>query len=398
MVGQRGLLIQHDHSNLVITTRRHLLSATASVRTLVAAAFLLIALVSLTAASTARAQQKPQLGPSPDHKVHYSHETMGTIVSLTMWTDNEAVAAKAAEKAFAEFARIDGLMSSWKDGSDVAAINAAAGGKPVVVSEEVASVIERAQTMARVSGGAFDITVGSYRGLWKFDQDRDGSIPSAKDVAKRRRLVGFRSVRLNSRKRTVGLAKKGQRITLGGIAKGYAVDRAVAGLHADGMVDFILQAGGDLYVSGNKGGTKWTVGIRDPRGQRADPFAVTQLENRTFSTSGDYERSVIVDGVRYHHLLDPKSGRPATGCRSVTVMAKDAITADIYSTALFVMGVKKGLALAKRTNGIEAVFVDADNKLHTTDGFRVVTSPPKDNPASGLLGLLYVIKQPSSGI
>ncbi len=345
-------------------------------------------------ASIARAQSE-----GPDRKVTYSHQTMGTVISLTMWTDDEKLAAKASRAAFDEFDRIDAIMSSWKKGSDVAAINAAAGNKPTVVSSEVFDVIAKAQKMSAVSKGAFDITVGSYRGLWKFDEDRDGSIPSDADVNERRKLVGYRNVRLGRKKKSVQLRKPGQRITLGGIAKGHAVDRAVVLLHAAGVLDFIVQAGGDLYASGNKGGKKWTVGIRDPRGSPDASFAITAIENRTFSTSGDYERAVVVDGVRYHHLLDPKSGRPAKGARSVTVMAKDAITADMWSTALFVLGTKRGLALANRTKGIEAVFVDTDNKVRTTRGFKTLTAAElKKSPRKDLDGIIMLLKDPTPGI
>ena len=335
---------------------------------------------------------------NPDRKVTYTHRAMGTVVSLTMWLDDEKLAAKASRAAFDELDRIDALMTSWKDVSDVAKINAGAGGKAVAVSDEVFDLIGQAQTMSRKSAGAFDITVGTYRGLWKFDQDRDGSIPDESEVDKRRRLVGYKNVKLDKRAKTVRLAKKGQRITLGGIAKGYAVDRAVAVLHYAGVLDFILQAGGDLYASGNKGGKKWTVGIRDPRGGPADSFAITAIQDRTFSTSGDYERAVVVDGVRYHHLLDPKKGRPARGARSVTVMAKDAITADIWSTSLFVIGTKKGLVLANKTKGIEAVFVDDNNKVHVTSGFQLKTAAEfKKTEKKSLDGTILMLKQPTPG-
>ena len=245
------------------------------------------------------------------------------------------------------------------------------------------SVIERAQAMAKSSGGSFDITVGAYRGLWKFDQDRDGSIPAPDAVRKRLPLVGYKGLVVDKKAKTVKLKKVGMRITLGGIAKGYAVDRAVALLHERGFVDFILQAGGDLYVAGLRGDRKWRVGIRDPRGTPDSTFAIAAIQNQTFSTSGDYERSVVKDGVRYHHILDPRTGRPATRCRSVTVMAKDALTADTWSTALFVMGVARGMKLVERDKGIEAVFVDSKNKVHTS---------------SGLQGKVWIHKQPSAGI
>lgn len=320
---------------------------------------------------------------APDHLVIRSDKAMGTRVTVSIWTDNEQSAARGATAVFDEFRRIDRLMTSWLDDSDVSRINAAAGATPVPVGDEVLQVIARAQTMARASGGAFDITVGAFRGLWKFDQDRDGTVPDMKDVRKRLSLVGYRGVLVDAKNKTVKLRKKGMRITLGGIAKGYAVDRAVALLHKRGFVDFILQAGGDLYVSGQRGDRRWRVGIRDPRGKSDATFAIAAIKDKTFSTSGDYERAVVKNGVRYHHILDPSTGKPAMRCRSVTVLADDAITADTWSTALFVMGSARGMKLVEKRKDIEAVFVDANNKVRVS---------------SGLEGKVWLHKPPSDGV
>jgi thiamine biosynthesis lipoprotein len=318
---------------------------------------------------------------SPDRLHPYRTKVMGTVVNLTLWSDDQAAAARAAEAVFKEFDRVDRLMSSWLPDSAVARINASAGKAAVVVDPEVFALIERAQRESKRSGGAFDITIGSFRGLWKFDQDRDGSIPTVESIKQRLPLVGYRGVVLNRKKHSVKLRKVGSRITLGGIAKGYAVDRAVAILHKLGFVDFILQAGGDLYAGGQKSDRKWRVGIRDPRGQRTASFAVTEIQDATFSTSGDYERSVIKDGRRYHHILDPKTGYPATGCRSVTVLTKDALTADIWSTTLFVMGPDRGMKVVESRKDLEAVFVDDKNQVHISSGLKgrlKVLRPPTD--------------------
>jgi len=319
-------------------------------------------------------------GPAAaDNKITRLGQAMGTNISLTIWGDDEAKAARAAQEVFREFDRVDRIMSSWLGTSDVSLINAAAGGEPVTVGDEVFAVIERALAMSKSTNGAFDITVGAFRGLWKFDEDIEPTIPSDEQIRERLRLVAWKGVLLDGKRKTVRLKHKGMRITLGGIAKGYALDRAVAKLHELDVPDFILQAGGDLYVSGAKGAQPWVVGIRDPRGDRQTPFASAAIRDHTFSTSGDYERGFVKDGVRYHHILDPKTGRPTRLCRSVTVMAKDALTADAWSTSLFVLGVAKGMALVEKTKGIEAVFVDADNKVHISsglDGKVVVHRPP----------------------
>lgn len=320
---------------------------------------------------------------APDHLFIRSAGSMGTRVTVSLWTDDEAAAARAADAVFQEFRRVDDLMTTWREDSDVSRINAAAGGAPVRVSREVVLVIQRAQEVARATGGAFDITVGAYRGLWKFDEDKDGTIPDPAAVKARLPLVNYRDIRIDPRRSTVQLRRKGMSITLGGIAKGYAVDRAVDVLRKQGFADFLLQAGGDLYVSGRRGDRRWRVGIRDPRGDEAAPFAITEIENQTFSTSGDYERSVIKDGVRYHHILDPATGHPAMRCRSVTVMARDAFTADAWDTALFVLGVERGMALVEKLPDLEAVFVDAGNQVHVS---------------SGLQGKVQTLRPPSPGI
>jgi thiamine biosynthesis lipoprotein len=325
----------------------------------------------------------PPRRATTDSAYSRSEKAMGTRVSVTIWTDDEAGAARAASAVYDEFDRVNRLMSSWLPDSDVARINAAAGGEPVKVDPELVTVIQKALDIARATGGAFDITVGAFRGLWKFDQDLDGSIPKKPQVEERLALVGYQNVEVDPANQTVRLAKKGMRITLGGIAKGYAVDRAVALLHERNFVDFIVQAGGDLYVSGRKGDRAWRVGIRDPRGGPNDSFALLELENGTFSTSGDYERGLVIDGVRYHHILDPETGYPATRSRSVTVLAQDALTADVWSTSLFIIGADKGLPMVEKMAGVEAVFVDADNQVHMS---------------SGLKGRLKIVHPPTDGI
>lgn len=332
---------------------------------------------------TSRAHAEADAHNSPDFKVTHGHKAMGTVVNITFWTDDEVKAAKAAQAVFKEFDRVDELMTSWGDESAVSRINAAAGKKAVRVDDEVFGVIQKALAMSRTSGGAFDITVGAFRGLWKFDQDKDGSLPDDDEVAAKKKLVNYRWVQVNRKAKTVKLKKAGMRITLGGIAKGYAVDRGVKLLHDLGFADFILQAGGDLYVSGQRGSRSWVVGIRDPRGARNAVFAIAPIKDHTFSTSGDYERAVVKDGKRYHHILDPDTGAPAIASRSVTVMANDAQTADAWSTTLFIMGADKGMKLVEKTADIEAVFVDSDNNVHISSGLQKVVRLRK-KPSDGV--------------
>jgi thiamine biosynthesis lipoprotein len=345
-------------------------------------AALLGTLALVGAAGTARADDEPAKPAAPGVFVR-STQTMGTRLTLTLYTADERGAAEVTRDVFAEFARIAALMTTWTEDSAVSRLNAAAGRKAVVIDDEVFTVLEAALAMTKLSSGAFDVTVGAYQGLWKFDQDKDGTVPSDAEIAARLPLIGAKRLVLDAKKKTARLTKKGMRITLGGVAKGYAVDRAVALLRGRGFAHFIVQAGGDLYVAGRRGERRWRVGIRDPRGSADAPFALAEVEDATFSTSGDYERGFVKDGVRYHHILDPKTGRPVTGCRSVTVMAKDAMTADGLSTSLFVMGVAAGMALVESLPDVEAVFVDTDNRVHVS---------------SGLAGKLQILAPPTPGI
>ncbi|HET9989214.1 MAG TPA: FAD:protein FMN transferase [Kofleriaceae bacterium] len=303
-------------------------------------------------------------------KLTYSDKAMGTSVSVWFWTDREADAAKAAEAMFGEIKRLDKEMTTWLPDSDLSKINAAAGDKPVKVSDETIAVIARALDVSKRSGGVFDITVQAFHGLWKFDEDMDGTLPDQADVKKRLALIGWKDVILDKPKKTVFLKRKGMAITLGGIAKGYAVDKCVALLKARGFTDFMVQAGGDMYVAGSKGKDPWVVGIRDPRGPKDSMFAIAPIKDHSFSTSGDYERGFVKDGVRYHHILDPRTGEPAHASRSVTIRAKDAFTADAWSKVMFIDGVELGEKVIKdnKLDDFEAVWVDDQNKVTVTPG------------------------------
>ncbi|HSN28976.1 MAG TPA: FAD:protein FMN transferase [Kofleriaceae bacterium] len=303
-------------------------------------------------------------------KLTYTDKAMGTYVTVWFWTDRQEDAAAAAKAVFDEMRRLDAEMTTWTPTGETAKINAAAGVKPVKVSDEEFEVIERALDVSKHSGGVFDITVEAFRGLWKFDEDMDGSLPDPADVKKRLEKIGWRDVVIDKKAKTVFLKRKGMAITLGGIAKGYAVDKCVALLKKRGFTDFMVQAGGDMYIAGSKGPEPWVVGIRDPRGTRDEMFALAPVKDHSFSTSGDYERGFVKDGVRYHHILDPRTGQPATASRSVTIRAKDAYTADAWSKVMFIWGWKKGLELIKenKLDDFEVVWVDDQNVVHMTPG------------------------------
>jgi thiamine biosynthesis lipoprotein len=273
-------------------------------------------------------------------------------------------------------------MTTWRDDSEVSQINANAGKRPVVVSEDTFAVIERSLWISELSEGTFDITFASMGKLWRFDEDRVAHIPDPGELAIARKRIDYRNIKLDKKARSVMLSQPKRRIDLGGIAKGYAIDRAAAILRKAGLRSFFAQAGGDLYVEGRKPwGEAWSVGIRDPRGAADDFFAMLPVENHAFSTAGDYERAFVKDGKRYHHIIDPRTGYPATASRSVTIWAKDALTADAIDDAVFILGHEKGLALVESLDDCGAVIVDADNRVHISKRLRgkvTVLRSPRD--------------------
>jgi FAD:protein FMN transferase len=322
--------------------------------------------------------------------LNFQRTCMGTRCTIQAYHHDQALFDRAVQSAMAEIDRLDALMSTWVPSSDVSRINAAAGtGEWISVSRETFEVLEKSLWIAQQSGGAFDVTVGAFKGLWKFDEDNDGSLPKRADVLKRLSLVDYRGLLLDAAHSRARLARAGQSLTLGGIAKGLVVDHAVAQLRAAGLVDFLMQAGGDLYAGGKRGDRDWKVGIQDPRAsireeRSADTsFALLSLSDSAFNTSGDYERFILQQGKRYHHILDPRTGYPVTHTRSVSVLAPSSFLADTLDTAVFVMGAEKGLKLIESLPGVEAVIVDSHNKVHVSHGLEgrlELLRPPSDGP------------------
>jgi thiamine biosynthesis lipoprotein len=293
---------------------------------------------------------------------------MGSEVRLTAWTADEPRAVRAFERAFNEFDRLDRLLSVWHPESDVSRLNAAAGRAPVTIATETLEVLRTARQVSEWTGGKFDVTFGALSGLWKFDHDQDNQIPRRAEVQARLALVDYRALDVDDTSRTAFLRRPGMRIHLGGIGKGYAVDRAAALLRAEGITDFLVQSGGDLYAAGRRGDRSWRTGIRDPRGPADLVFAAMDVHDETFSTSGDYERFFLQDGRRYHHILDPDDGAPARGCRSVTIVARQAMLADALSTGVFVLGPAAGMTLIEKLPDVEGVIVTEGNAVLVSSG------------------------------
>jgi thiamine biosynthesis lipoprotein len=276
--------------------------------------------------------------------------------------------------------RLEDLLSEWKPQSEIGQVNAHPG-EWVQIGPEASHVIERGLWAGRVSGGSFDITFQSLSKVWKFGSAADAAptLPKAREVETLRERVDYRRVNLDEAASRVRIGPD-QQLGLGGIAKGYIVDRAAQVLRDAGLDGFLVQAGGDLYGAGRKpDGSPWVSGVQDPRGPQGEFFAVLELTDHAFSTAGDYARAYVVGGKRYHHIIDPKTGYPATACRSVTVWAQDATTADAVDDSVFILGPDRGLELINSLDGVGAVIVDASNHVivsdRVKDKVRILRSP-----------------------
>ncbi|MBK8251855.1 MAG: FAD:protein FMN transferase [Polyangiaceae bacterium] len=301
-------------------------------------------------------------------RVALDDHAMGTTVSIATFTTptlSEEQIRPKLQKALDEIRRLQALMTTWSETSEVSQVNAAAGKQAVVVGSETFAVIQKSIWAGNVSEGVFDITFEAMKGLWKFDEGAEDKIPSKEAIEKARKLIDYKQITIDEKARSVKLNKPQMRMNLGGIAKGYAIDAAARVLVSEGITSFFAQAGGDLYIAGKKpDGSRFKVGIRDPRGSGpTDYFALIEVEDHAFSTAGDYERAFVKDQKRYHHIIDPRTGYPANACRSVTVWAKDAFMADAVDDAIFILGPEKGLALIESIEDAGAVIVDAKNKV-----------------------------------
>jgi thiamine biosynthesis lipoprotein len=285
---------------------------------------------------------------------------MGTTVTIEAdgLARDRLTAAVAA--AFTEIARIEALMTPHRADSDVARLSAAP--RTATVAPETAEVITLGLEIAARSGGAFDLTLGRLKMLWGIETETP-RVPETAELTAALAEIGPGALTVTGKqihKRAPQLA-----VDLGGIAKGYAVDRALAVLRAYGVTSAAVNAGGDIALLGSKQGRPWRIGIQHPR-RPGEVLTTLEVIDRAVVTSGDYERSFEQDGRRYHHLFDPRSGYPAERCQSVTVLAPGAMLADALATALFVLGPEAGLALLADYPHVDALFVAADGRLHTT--------------------------------
>jgi thiamine biosynthesis lipoprotein len=289
---------------------------------------------------------------------------MGTVISVELWSDDPAAGKAAIAAVMEEMRRIDRTMSPHRLDSELSRINRNASFKAVSLSVEMTGLLARAIQFSQLSEGAFDITYAAVGRLFDY---RLGTRPTDDQLAKARLAVGYQNILLDEQKQTVRFTRPGVMIDLGGFAKGHAVNNAIHLLREHGIAHANVSAGGDSRVLGDRRGRPWMVGIRDPR-RAGEVVALLPLEDTSISTSGDYERFFIKDGVRFHHLINPATGKSPSDVRSVTILAEDGLTAEALSKSVFVLGLEKGLKLIESQSGVDAVVVDAAGVLHYSSG------------------------------
>ena len=288
--------------------------------------------------------------------------TLGTQAYIEFYSEQNNADGLISEVQ-AEFERINQLMSPYISSSELSLLNRNAATAPVQVSDELYRLLQQARSVSELSNGAFDITFASVGFYYDY---RAGKRPDSSVLRNQRQFVNYQSVELLAHNK-VRFSQQGVKIDLGGIAKGYAVEQAMKILTNAGISQAQLTAGGDSRLVGSKGGKPWLVGIKHPR--QDDKYAARlPLQDTAISTSGDYERYFIEDGVRYHHILDPRTGLSAAGLLSVTVIGADTGRTDALSTTLFVLGLQQGMQLIEQIPGYEAIFIDADHKLYFSSG------------------------------
>ncbi len=308
-------------------------------------------------------------GCSGPGTVQKTETIMGTEVSITVVVKTKAEGEAAIDAAMAEVKRFDRMMSLYKEDSEITRVNMAAGKAPVKVSPEMIEMAEAARKISDLTGGAFDVTVGPFVVLWQM-RLKQGKAPREREIEKIKSRVGYRHIIVDKKASTLFLKKPDMIMDFGGCAKGYAADKVAELLRKRGIDNAVVALAGDIRVMGHRpDGSFWRIGVQHPR----DPgktLTVLELSDKYISTSGDYERFQIVHKKRYHHILDPHTGRPSEGMESVTLVGDRGSVGDPLTTALFILGPEKGMKIVKKL-GYEAIFVDDKGRVVTTPGIKL---------------------------
>lgn len=294
---------------------------------------------------------------------------MGTDVTITVVAPSAKEGEAAIDAAMEEIRRLDRMMSLYKDDSEITRVNLAAGEHSVQVPPEMIEVVERARMVSDLSGGAFDITIGPLVVLWQMKL-KEGAVPTDKEIKAVLSRVNYRDALFDKKGSTIFLTRKGMIMDLGGCAKGYAADRAAEVLRKHRITNALVAVAGDIRAMGKReDGKPWRIGVQHPR-EAGKLLTTLELSDRSISTSGDYERFKIVNKKRYHHILDPRTGRPSEGMESVTIIGDTGAAIDPLTTALFILGPEKGMQIVKQF-GYEAIFVDDKGTITGTGGIKM---------------------------
>jgi thiamine biosynthesis lipoprotein len=300
---------------------------------------------------------------------------MGSRFDLTIASRDEASAEAYIDTAIAEISRIENVISEWMPNTEVSQVNANAGVKPVKVSAELLDLTERAIYFSKISDGAFDISFASADKIWKFDGSMT-ELPSAEKVAASVRLIGYQNIVINKAKSTIYLKKKGMKIGFGSIGKGYAADKTKELLMKKGVPAGIINASGDMNTWGKQpDGEPWSVGITNPLNKNK-VFAIVPLHQTAVVTSGSYEKFALIDGKRYTHIINPKTGYPVSGLSSVTVFGPSAEMCNGFSTAIMVLGKDLGLALIARFPHLQCIVVSDEGDIFTSQNIELAKYRP----------------------
>lgn len=296
---------------------------------------------------------------------------MGNRFELSVVAADEQWANERIDAGIAEIQRIERLLTTFADDSETNQVNFNAGIAPVVVSRETFDLIARSIRISDLTQGAFDITYGSIdKRLWNFDQQMT-ALPDRETAKQMVRLINYKNIILDSKNCTVFLKEKGMRIGFGGIGKGYAAERARQEMMAQGVESGVVNASGDLTTWGlQPDGRQWTIAITDPN-NKSHVFSYMNISNMAVATSGNYEKFVMIGGKKYSHTINPRTGLPVTGIKSVTIITTNAEIADAMATPVTIMGINAGLDMINQMKNIEAIIIDDDNKLYTSENIRI---------------------------
>jgi thiamine biosynthesis lipoprotein len=291
---------------------------------------------------------------------------MGNNFTISVVSEEESLAFENIELAISEIRRIEQLFTTYKSDSQTNLINENAGIKAVVVDKEVFDLIERSINISKITQGAFDISYGSIdKSLWNFDKTMT-SLPSAEQAKTMVHLINYNNIILDKSNYSVFLKEKGMRIGFGGIGKGYAAEMAKKKLIENKVSSGIINASGDLTTWGvQPNGKQWTIGIANPD-QPTAAFSFIEISNKAVATSGNYEKYIMINGEKYSHTIDPKTGLPITGIKSVTIISSNAEFADAMATPIAIMGIQAGLFLINQIPDLYCIIIDDNNKIYTS--------------------------------